>query len=739
MTLATIVLLGAACQKPASRSSTTTPPPATNTPADTARPVSISADAWTQVNGPYGGWITDLEKSGQAMIAGTSYTYSLGSNGVYRISDDGLNWEPLGGTDKSVIDVAINPANPDTILFVAEGLFITHDGGTTWRQIDLDVSTYHAVAISPANPSLMFAGAMTDGQAALFSSRDGGQTWQRTSSLPATPWSVKPIWAGFPDEARLWIQAIAPHPTNSNILLVGTNSALFKSSDGGQTWKRVDDDFHRTDILGLAINPQRPNEVYARVGVYEEEACMSLAGNREGSGLRQEREQCAGVYKSTDTGETWQQTDAHYFDPSEGGVFIDPSNADTVYAIFSRLIQWSRDAGKTWSKFFWTHDDKNILDVGLERLVVGQNSDEIFIAGRPGLLHTDDGGAHWHDRNKGLIGSEVVDIVIGNDGTVYAGTYSLGMFRSADRGQNWQFSSYNLENPYVMLIAKHPTEPRTIFLTTNGGVYVSRDGAKTWQVAAPEYFFGQPGILPGVAHFHGIAFDPQNPKRIYVGGGGDQYSPEGTGISISEDGGRTWTAANNGFMTDVHVSKIIVDQKNPAIVYATTQGATDFHTKTGGGQGIYKSTDYGRNWTKINHGLQTAEINTIAIDPTNSSSLYAGTDDDGVYKSLDGGVSWQRLDIVGPPAKYGVGDIAINPKKPSQVFVATVDYFRLFQSRGLVGDHGVYVSNDGGATWTDYNQGLKHQGAFSLEIDKTNDVIYVGTRGGGVYWRELPR
>src|SRR3989344_394068 len=121
---------------------------------ETLPKVAISSKKWTQVNGPYGGWITDLEKSSQSLIAGTSYTYRLGGNGVYRINDSGFSWESLGGTDKSISDVAVDPKNKDKIVFVAEGLYLTNDGGVNWRKIDLGVGTYTAVAISAAKPSL---------------------------------------------------------------------------------------------------------------------------------------------------------------------------------------------------------------------------------------------------------------------------------------------------------------------------------------------------------------------------------------------------------------------------------------------------------------------------------------------------------------------------------------------------------------------------------------------------------
>ncbi len=708
----------------------------TSCPADCSK-AELSADQWTQVNGPYGGLITDLEKVGTTLWAATSFTYELGGNGIFEVTNKGLAWKALGGTNKRVLDVAVDSSDIKNIAFIADAPFISWDGGNSWQRIELEADTYTSVAMSPANPSLIFVGAVLDGKGLVFVSLDDGKNWMKTSFLSESEWDVKPIWAGFPDEAKNFIKVIEPHPTNENILFVGTNSALFKSEDKGYNWERVDATFHRTDILGIKINPQNPDEVYVRVGVFEDFTCFEAAGRENPEAVAKlEKEKCAGVYKSNDLGKTWQQLDAYYFDPSEGGVFIDDNNPNIVYAIFSRKILKTEDGGKTWEKFFFTHDEPFIQNSGIERLTAGENSDEVFIAGRQGLFHTEDAGENWHERNKGFIGSEIVDIIKASDGTLYAGTYSLGMFKSTDQGQSWTFSSYNLENPYIMLIAAHPTESKTVFVTTNGGVYVSLDAGLTWERAAKD-FFKDSELLPGIAHFHGLAFDPEDPNRIYVGGGGDQYSPNGVGISISEDGGKNWKQANIGFETDVHVSKIIVDKSNPSIIYATTQGPTNFNEKTGSGYGVFKSTDYGKSWKKINSGLETVETNTIALDPNDSNILYLGTDDDGVYKSSDGGTSWKKLYISQLPKNYGVGDIVVDPRNSNLVYAATVDYFRLFTARGLVGDHGVYKSSDGGTSWQPFNEGLNHKGAFALEIDPEKGILYVGTRGGGIYWRKV--
>lgn len=695
----------------------------------------LRSDKWVQVNGPYGGWITDLEKVDNNLFASTSFT-NLGGNGVYRISNKGLKWNSLGGTNKKIPDLAVDPSDANNIAFVTEdGLFLTKDGGRQWQQIKLEASSFSTVSMDPSNSKLIYLGAIFEDKGVIFISKDDGRTWTKSSFLPKTNWSIKSVWKGISNKT---VNIIAPHPLYQNSLLVGTNSALFKTDNQGRSWKPVDKTFHRRDIKGIEINPKNPNEVYVRVGVYEDLTSFKIYNieDRE-QAEKLEKAKGAGVYKSTDFGETWRQLDAYYADPSEGGVFVDEYNPNNVYAIFARKILSTKNGGETWKEFFWTHNEPLMSNVGLERLVIGGESSELFLAGRQGLWHSEDTGGHWHERNVGFIGSEVVDIVKANDGTLYAGTYTLGMFKSTDKGQNWTFASYGLENPYVMLAAVHPKDSKKVFVTTNGGVYASYDGAQTWQLVAEDFFFDKKGVLSDVAHFHGIAFDPKNPHRIYVGGGGDQYSPQGAGMSISEDGGQTWRRANKGFATNVHVSKIFVDKKNPSIVYATTQGPTNFQEKMGSGHGVFKSTNNGKSWRKIKKGLGTAETNTFAIDPSDSNTLYLGTDDDGIYKSVNGGESWQRLNIGGLPEHYGVGDIVVDPKDTNTIYAATVDYFRLFLSRGVLGDHGVYVSKDGGKNWQSFNDGLTHSGAFALELDDEKGILYVGTRGGGIYWRAV--
>ncbi len=222
-----------------------------------------------------------------------------------------------------------------------------------------------------------------------------------------------------------------------------------------------------------------------------------------------------------------------------------------------------------------------------------------------------------------------------------------------------------------------------------------------------------------------------------MGSGGDQYAKEGVGLTGSEDSGESWRNSDDGFVRDVHVSKLIIDPNNNNVFYATTQGETEYTDKVGDGAGVFKSTDRGNNWSQINNGLNSLETNVLVVDPNDSEILYLGTDDDGVYKSTDGGETWKKLNVSSVPKSFGVGDIIVDPQNSNNIYIGTVDYFRLSESRGVLGDFGIYKSTDGGTTWEEFNSGLKHLGVFSLELSKENRILYAGTRAGGVYWISL--
>ena len=396
----------------------------------------------------------------------------------------------------------------------------------------------------------------------------------------------------------------------------------------------------------------------------------------------------------------------------------------------------SKDAGLSSDEFLNTKEHPIIPDVGVEIITFGESESEVFMAGLQGVYRTYDNGQTWIETNTGFVGSEVVDIVTALDGTMYATTYNLGIFKSIDGGKNWGFASFGIKSWYGMQLATHPEDADTVFTTTSGGVYKSTNAGESWRVIGGSDLCDDEEA-GGNCHYHGIIIEKEAPFKVLVGSGGDQYSKEDVGLTGSEDNGESWRNSDDGFVRDVHVSKLIIDPNNNNVFYATTQGATEYTDKVGDGAGVFKSNDRGNSWTQINNGLDSLETNILTVDPNNSETLYLGTDDDGVYKSTDGGESWKKLTVSSLSKSFGVGDIIVDPQNSNNIYIGTVDYFRLSESRGVLGDFGVYKSTDGGATWEEFNVGLNHLGVFSLELSEENRILYAGTRAGGVYWISL--
>jgi len=241
----------------------------------------------------------------------------------------------------------------------------------------------------------------------------------------------------------------------------------------------------------------------------------------------------------------------------------------------------------------------------------------------------------------------------------------------------------------VNAVAVDPLIPGTLYAGTNeAGLFKSSDGGETW-----------------VAVNNGLAIDPQLSSTLYA-------TILGAGIFKSVDGGSTWSAAQTGIPPSVRMSvlALAIDPQTPMTLYAGTNG-----------DNLFKTTDGGNFWTR------SGPVNTqaLAIDPQTPTTIYAGTDRD-LFKSTDGGVTWGALQT-GLRANW-VSALAIDPSEPRTVYLAT----RSFETSPP--HHPLLKSTDGGATWSDSNNGLPESMLRAVAIDPRNpSILYAGNPGGGVF------
>ena len=720
---------------------------------------ALSSSKWNQVNGPFGGTITSIFKGSDGYWVTTTDNSGLSDSNLYLVDNKKFTWELKKTMSGNMGGVVVNTSNSNQIAFYTEatsnsdsGVFISKDGGTTWNETSIDGGQFSGIAVGSQNTSTLYIAGRyfpngedcedeegeddctPEKNSAIFISNDFGASWTKSSPIPKGIFKEIELEEGqeLEEEDIDKVTVLYVSPSDDDHIFVGTSNLLLKSNDRGSSWESLSDTFHRSDIKGLAIHPNNPNIIYVRIGLYTFSDCSDV-DNDDPDYEESVSKYCPGIYKSTDGGESWKLLEEVTGDPSEGGVFINEYNDSEIYSVFSRETFVSKDAGLSSDMFLNTKEHPIIPDVGVEIITFGESESEVFMAGLQGVYRTYDNGKTWIETNTGFVGSEVVDIVTALDGTMYATTYNLGIFKSIDDGKNWGFASFGIKSWYGMQLATHPEDADTIFTTTSGGVYKSTNAGESWKLIGGSDLCDDEEA-GGNCHYHGIIVEKEAPFKVLVGSGGDQYSKEGVGLTGSEDNGETWRNSDDGFVRDVHVSKLIIDPNNNNIFYATTQGATEYTDKVGDGAGVFKSTDRGNNWTQINNGLNSLETNVLAVDPNDSDVLYLGTDDDGIYKSINGGENWKKLI---PTASFGVGDIIVDPQDSNNVYMGTVDYFRLSESRGVLGDFGVYKSTDGGTTWEEFNSGLNHLGVFSLELSEENRILYAGTRAGGVYWINL--
>ena len=719
----------------------------------------LSSSKWNQVNGPFGGTITSIFKSSDGYWVTTTDNSGLSDSNLYLVDSKTFVWELKKTISGNMGGVVVNASNSNQIAFYTEatsnsdsGVFVSKDGGKTWDEAKIDGSQYSAITIGSQNTSTLYVAGRhfpngedcedeededdctPEKNSAIFISNDFGTSWIKSSSIPKGVFKEIELEEGqeLEEEDIDKVTVLYVSPSDDDQIFVGTSNLLLKSNDRGSSWESLSDTFHRSDIKGLAIHPNNPNIIYARIGLYTFSDCSDV-DNDDADYEESVSKYCPGIYKSTDGGESWKLLEEVTGDPSEGGVYINEYNDSEIYSVFGRETFVSKDGGISSDVFLDTKEHPIIPDVGVEIITFGESESEVFMAGLQGVYRTYDNGKTWIETNTGFVGSEVVDLVTSLDGTMYATTYNLGIFKSTDGGKNWVFASFGIKNWYGMQLATHPEDADTLFTTTNGGVYKSTNAGKSWELIGGSDLCDDEDA-GGNCHYHGIVVEKEAPFKVLVGSGGDQYAKEGVGLTGSEDNGESWRNSDDGFVRDVHVSKLIIDPNNNNVFYATTQGETEYTDKVGDGAGVFKSTDRGNNWTQINNGLNSLETNVLAVDPNDSDVLYLGTDDDGIYKSINGGENWEKLI---PSASFGVGDIVVDPQNSNNVYMGTVDYFRLSESRGVLGDFGVYKSTDGGTTWEEFNSGLNHLGVFSLELSEENRILYAGTRAGGVYWINL--
>jgi photosystem II stability/assembly factor-like uncharacterized protein len=344
----------------------------------------------------------------------------------------------------------------------------------------------------------------------------------------------------------------------------------------------------------------------------------------------------------------------------------------------------------------------------------------------------------WQYRGPDNIGGRITDIAIHPDdlNTIYAGAASGGLFKSSDRGESWTpvlddamylsigAVDVSRSHPSIVYVGTGEANAGGGSLAYDGyGVYKSIDAGNSWQHVG----------LEGVGSIGRLRIDPNNPDRAYVAAMGRLFANNTErGIYRTEDGGQSWEQV-------LYVSDstggvdLVIHPDHPDTVYATMWERIrrpGFRQYGGATSGIYRSYDGGDTWQEINNGLPNQDLGRLGIDisPSQPSLLYAVVIDPigeliDVYKSFDGGDNWQVAGNAGantPGFMWWFGRIFAHPTTPDKAYLASLD---------------MYETTNGGPFWTKISHGV-HVDQHALYISPDNPDFMVIGCDGGVYISE---
>ena len=594
-------------------------------------------------------------------------------DGVYRSLDGGKSWKNIGLRDSRAIGkIIVNPTNPD-IVFVAalghpygpnteRGIFRTTDGGKTWeRVLYKDENTGGIdVAFDPHNPNILFGAlwqarrtswSMASGGpgSGLYRSNDGGTTWKHLEEhgLPKGPYGkIGVAVAANSERVYALIEARLP------------DGGLYRSDDGGENW--------------VLVNPS--HSLWQRPWYY-----MHVIADPRDENVLYIMD--VDAYKSTDGGHLFNKVRVPHGD--NHGLWIDPMNTRRMIASNDGGVTVTLDGGKNWTpqdnqataQFYHV-----ITDTATPYRVYGpqQDSGTVAIASR-----SDDGSidrSDWYDVGGGEAGYIAPDPRDPN--VVYAADYQ-GNITRYDRhtGQvkaiteqpelSDAYGAANLEHRFqwtapVML---SPHDPNTLyhggerlFKTTDGGVHwqaispdLTRNDKSKQKVSGGDITLDDSGTEYYDTIF-ALAESPTTKGMLWVG------TDDGL-IQLTQDEGKTWSNVTPKDMPEwSRVSQIDASSFDAGTAYV----AVDRHQFDDLRPYIYKTSDSGKTWTKLTQGIpDTAFVRVVREDPKKRGLLYAGTET-GVYVSFNDGANWRPLQLNLPTTP--VHDLVI---KNNDLVVAT--------------------------------------------------------------------
>ena len=655
----------------------------------------------------------------------TTYYFGATGGGVWKSVDGAITWAPVFDKEgtSSIGSVAV-AASDSNILYVGtgeacirgnisngDGVYKSLDGGKTWKNVGLhDSRAIGKVIINPSNPDIVFVAALghpfgPNSERGVYRTLDGGKTWQRVLNKDENTGAIDITFD--PHNANILFASLwQARRTPWNLSSGGPGSGLYRSNDGGTTWKQLQG-------KGLPAAP------WGRVGVAvaaSSERVYAIIQAHDG-----------GLYRSDDGGETWQLVN-----PSHSliqrpwyymHIIADPQDADTVYVMNVEAYR-STDGGRSFNKVKVPHGDNHGLWID------PANNKRMIASNDGGVTVTLDAGKTW-TRQDNQPTAQFYHVIADNRTPYYIygaqqDNSTVGIASRGDEGSIGRQDWYPVGGGEAGYIAPYPPDPLIIYaadyeglitrfdkhngqlknitnqthLSDAGGaapldyrfpwtsvvmislhdpnmlyhagnqLFKTTDGGMHWEAISPDLTRNdkskqQPSGGPitiddsGTEYYDTISTVAESPLKaglLWVG------TDDGL-VQLTQDGGKSWANITPKALPEW--SRVSLIEASPFDA-GTAYAAIDRHQLDDLRPYIFKTTDYGKTWTSITTGIpDTAFVRAVREDPKKRGLLYAGTET-GLYVSFNDGANWRALQLNLP--RTPVHDLVI---KDDDLVVAT--------------------------------------------------------------------
>lgn len=402
------------------------------------------------------------------------------------------------------------------------------------------------------------------------------------------------------------VSALATHPKNPDIILLGTSDGqLYRSNDGGEIWRRIRPGIQANGFMVTSIRFDREVHDTLYVGV---KAVTAIGEQTKGGSL----------YMSEDGGQSWREFEGMH-GKAVRNLSQSPKNGNVIVAATLDGVYRTADRGRSWERITPVNDSelRGFHSVAIDP----RDENHIYVGTHHLPWKTLDGGKNWSragSKETGMLDdSDIFAIHIdeSNPDVVLMSACS-GIYRSLDASSKWtkiQGIPYTSRRTHV--IYQHPTRPEMIFAGTTEGLWISTDHGKpeSWRLVTSQQLV-----------INAVVVHPDRPERVFLG-------TEDNGILVSIDGGETYQPSNAGFINR-QVRAVLADRSQHGRIYA----GVIFDSSNGG---LFISEDGGMTWRQSMNGMGVRDVYSIHQDENSPATIYAGTNH-GLFRSDDHGQNW---------------------------------------------------------------------------------------------------